>query len=609
MTRSSRVWWIIYGSCTVAVALTMIWITTLVLKLEKAETDARGRAEYQESLRLALWRMDSWLAPLIAREEARPYYEYLPYYSTPTPNYTKVLETIAPGEVLTPSPLLTYTSDFVRLHFRIGSENTISSPQVPIGSQKDLAANTCTTLEAICGLEPRLELVQRLIDPSQAVNFLTRAEQEITAFANDFSGAAPAQKPPVLRGKTLQEWNKRVGNRIQSQYAQTQGNYHPPNLPPSADEASQPRVSSGPMVPLWLEDPQDPGVKELVYLRRVTVRNEHSYQGFLTDWPKIRTTLLDEISDLFARPSLVPAVNLTTLEKNSGLLLATAPILLDASPLDLKPYSGVHPTRLTLICGWIGIAVAILMVGVALNSSIVLGEKRKRFASAITHELRTPLTTFQMYSEMLAEDMVKGETKRREYLETLKRESARLSRLVENVLSYARLEEGRSEQPREERSVGELLDLVTPPLVRRAEEAGMKLHLCVASDREADVALDSDAIGQILFNLIDNACKYAGRSPDKTLALEVKRNGSWLSFIARDHGPGICDADARSVFSPFDRGGQPSAGEIPGIGLGLALCRDLARDLGGSLELEETPGGGATFILKLPLASQRNHRR
>ena len=118
-----------------------------------------------------------------------------------------------------------------------------------------------------------------------------------------------------------------------------------------------------------------------------------------------------------------------------------------------------------------------------------------------------PLTTFRMYSEMLAEDIVTDPEQRRVYLETLKDESDRLSRLVENVLCYARLEDGRYRGRRERITVAALLDHVAPVLARRAAGCGMQLTITPA---EAGVEVDPDAIAQILFNLVDNACKYAG---------------------------------------------------------------------------------------------------
>ena len=128
--KSRRSWWLIYIVCAAVVAVTLAWITIVMLRLESAERSARAEMEHQESLRLALWRMDSWLAPRLAREAARPYFEYLPYYPQQRA-YTNVLNPVTPSEVLAPSPLLTFESNIFLLHFQLTDDGVLTSPQVP----------------------------------------------------------------------------------------------------------------------------------------------------------------------------------------------------------------------------------------------------------------------------------------------------------------------------------------------------------------------------------------------------------------------------------------------------------------------------------------------
>ena len=116
MNRHS--WWFVYTAGALVVVLALAWVSTLVVRLERGEVTARADAEYQESVRLALWRMDSWLSPRLARESSRPYFEYLAFYPQRRA-YTRLLNEIEPGEVLTPSPLLSFESEFFQLHFQI----------------------------------------------------------------------------------------------------------------------------------------------------------------------------------------------------------------------------------------------------------------------------------------------------------------------------------------------------------------------------------------------------------------------------------------------------------------------------------------------------------
>jgi signal transduction histidine kinase len=242
-------------------------------------------------------------------------------------------------------------------------------------------------------------------------------------------------------------------------------------------------------------------------------------------------------------------------------------------------------------------AVALLLLGV-----VSLSERRAAFVSAVTHELRTPLTTFRMYTEMLREGMVAGVEKEQAYLATLSLEADRLTHLVENVLAYARLEKSRAGGRIEAVRLGDLLARVKGRLGARAAQAGLELGV-EAPEEALDtlVSADASAVEQILFNLVDNACKYAAGAADRRLHLESRRSRGKLELRLRDHGPGIPAADARRLFRPFSRSARDAAGSSPGVGLGLALSRRLARSMGGDLDYEPAgPGApGACFVLKL----------
>jgi signal transduction histidine kinase len=113
---------------------------------------------------------------------------------------------------------------------------------------------------------------------------------------------------------------------------------------------------------------------------------------------------------------------------------------------------------------------------------------------------------------------------------------------------------------------------------------------------------DPDAIGQILFNLVDNACKYAA-GEGRRVELRASRDGARIRLRVTDHGPGVPAETARRIFAPFERGGHDQD-PAPGIGLGLSLSRALARRLGGDLVLCAAPGAGACFEVDLPAASR-----
>jgi signal transduction histidine kinase len=200
---------------------------------------------------------------------------------------------------------------------------------------------------------------------------------------------------------------------------------------------------------------------------------------------------------------------------------------------------------------------------------------------------------------MLAGGMVTDEAKRLRYLDTLRRESERLVHLVENVLSYARLERGRARGRTETVALSDLVGRIGLRLAERAEQAGFEFVTENAGD--ATVRADPSAVEQILFNLVDNACKYAAGAADKRIHLVAEAAGGRGVLKVCDHGPGISPRDARRLFRPFSKSARDAANSAPGVGLGLALSRRLARDMGGDLVLIPRPGDGACFALSLPL--------
>jgi K+-sensing histidine kinase KdpD len=152
-------------------------------------------------------------------------------------------------------------------------------------------------------------------------------------------------------------------------------------------------------------------------------------------------------------------------------------------------------------------------------------------------------------------------------------------------------------------TVVDLLKRMRPRLEQRASQAGME---CVVelNKKTAAVELTTDmtVVEQILFNLVDNAAKYARSATDKHIHIEANHADRYITFSVRDHGPGI-ERDGRlRRIQPFGKSAQDSAETAPGVGLGLALCQRLARQLGGRLQFADAAGGGAKVTLYLPAA-------
>ena len=228
-----------------------------------------------------------------------------------------------------------------------------------------------------------------------------------------------------------------------------------------------------------------------------------------------------------------------------------------------------------------------------------LSERRASFVSAVTHELRTPLTTFRLYSDMLSNGAVREE-KKPAYLNVLSREADRLSHLVENVLAFSKIERGSARSEVAETDLNALLETFVERFSSRLDAAGLSLDFKPAPSTQ--VKLDASALEHILFNLIDNAAKYASSSVPPVVSMETEIRDDEITISISDHGPGITGAECRRIFRPFHKSAKKAAETKPGVGLGLALSRRLAKSMNGSLgchpRRDRTPG--AVFTLKLP---------
>ncbi len=355
--------------------------------------------------------------------------------------------------------------------------------------------------------------------------------------------------------------------------------------------------SSRPFQGVWLGS-------NLMLTREASVDGVRMVQGVWLDWPALRAALLREITDLFPDAKLEPGANATagTRPDDDPLRFAALPVRLVPGAIQLPPLPFWTPLRRSLGIALACVLLAAVAVGLVLFGTVALSERRADFVSAVTHELRTPLTTFRLYSEMLADGMVTDEAQRKTYLDTLTGEAGRLSHLVENVLAYARLERGSAKARAENVMIGELLDRILPRLQQRANDCGMEVRVEASeADRKTQLHVDAAAVEQILFNLVDNACKYAApRAAEPVIHVEADTSGKFAMLRVRDHGGGISRSERRRIFHPFHKSADQAAHSAPGVGLGLALCRRLAAALGGDITLEAGQKEGACFMLRLP---------
>lgn len=567
--------WLIFGLCVALAAGAMARLGAMALALERAEAKARHQAALEENLQLALWRMDSILAPLIAEESARPYFAYSPLYPAERA-FTCMFAEIQRGDVLMPSPLLTFSSPQIRLHFQYGPDGKVSSPQAPSGNMRDLAEARYLAPERIERAELRLRELNKLVNRHELARALTVEETTQTASANRTLAYGPALKANPANEYTMRSRSTKL--------AQTANQIEAVPL------AATSTVTQGPLLAVWFGP-------ALILARQVKVEEGVFLQGCWLDWDVVRRDLLMSVDDLTPDARLEPVRAAGSSPRTR--MLAALPVQLVPATAAVEPERWWSSVRIALVIAWSCLLLAAAAVALVLQSALSLSDRRGTFVSAVTHELRTPLTTFRIYTEMLDEGMVRDSESQSTYLKTLRAEADRLGHLVENVLSFARLERGRAADNTEIVAPDDLLDRLVPRLAFRARQAGMEI-ITGATDIESPVRVDVSVVDQILSNLVDNAIKYAASASDRTIHIDVAPAGRWLALSVRDHGPGLDRSVVRRLFRPFSKSAHEAAQSAPGVGLGLALSRRLARTLGGDLRLTENGPLGARFTLTIP---------
>ncbi len=414
----------------------------------------------------------------------------------------------------------------------------------------------------------------------------------------------------------------------------------PPALPSAVSDTVQIRVE--PFVPLVVPGGADTASifgGQVFLLRHVQIEDRHLLQGFQLDEQRLIAEVeesagrcmrdgmgfeLPQVRTAGGPPdSVAPDAAYTAiLDFGFGDLILS---LLETDPHWIARRIGeLHQIYFAII------AIVVLAVGLALASlwhnvraQVVLARKKDDFISAVSHELRTPLTSIRMYAEMLEKNWVKSADKLGDYYRTMRQESERLSRLVENVLDFARLQKGRKRYHFELGDMNDCIGATVEMMRPYAEQQGFTIQTHLGPLRPSP--FDRDAVTQIVVNLIDNAVKYARCAAEKTVVVRTRADEGFTIIEVEDHGPGIPHRQRKKVFEQFYRieGGKcevssvkseearPTANlkpdtsnspQVSGTGLGLTLVQRFAEAHGGYAEIDSAQPTGVIF--RVALATQ-----
>lgn len=597
--------WIIFW-CSVALALgALAWVSVEVVALERSEVHSRINADRQETIRRALWRLDSTVAPLLAVEAARPTSAYELLEQSPYPGL---------GQAFIGTQTLN-SENYAKQYFNIPSTSVHS---VDARVEDELASLFIT---------PETELLKSPVRPQQKSQTASEEPQQMGVEVqsqkdSDYEARSRVAQLAVQNAqpKAIEEAQQSErglsdqidqSNRLLKQDSgmDHQGFTYQAESTEALNLAVPLTSTPSTLTPRWISAPDGP---KLLLTRSATLNGQPVVQGVELDWEALRTDLTTSIEDVLPGAMLVPSA---PTQGSSTYRMATIPVALIPPPMGAVTSWAWSPAKVGLVVTWIAIIATIVAVGIVLRAAIVLSERRGRFVSAVTHELRTPLTTFRLYSQMLADGMVSDEQVRKEYLSTLKRESERLTGIVENVLEYARLTRVRSGKGKssgeQTLSPGALIARFRPALARRLSQSNLDLvaSLDLECVQDRTITIDPHAVERIMMNLVENACKYAAPSdeeneqeePDTRVHLDVSVRDNTLEMLVADHGPGILPGEQARIFGEFQRGRRGLGNARSGLGLGLALSRGLAREMGGDLRLVIRRGHGAEFLLSIPL--------
>jgi len=263
--------------------------------------------------------------------------------------------------------------------------------------------------------------------------------------------------------------------------------------------------------------------------------------------------------------------------------------------LKTKAYIWAVLLLVTAIIG--GVIIAFRMV----KREMTLAQRKSDFVSSISHELKTPLTSINMFVEMLLLKLYEDEADTEEYLHVIQKECNRLIRLVDRVLDFSKIENGKMGFHYKQESVSEVVlstvEIFQAQLVENECEITMNL-----TDNLPQLQIDRDAISEVLLNLLSNAVKYS--LEEKRVIINAQTVNDYVVIEVIDNGIGIPEHHQKKIFEPFYRVNDSLSKDAEGTGLGLAFVKYIAEAHGGKVMVQSEVGHGSKFTLLLPYSKK-----
>ena len=254
---------------------------------------------------------------------------------------------------------------------------------------------------------------------------------------------------------------------------------------------------------------------------------------------------------------------------------------------------------------WVGFLVIATMVvlgaiaGQAIQRQMRLARLKTDLVAAVSHEIKTPLSSMRLLVDALLEDGELDLRKTREYLTLIARENVRLSRLIDNFLTFSRMERNRQRFEFAETEASKVVDAAVEAAGERFQAPGCRFDVELLPGLPA-LRADQDALVAVLLNLLDNAYKFSPE--EKHIRLRAFPEPGRVCFAVADNGIGIAPRERKKIFRRFYQADQRLSRAAGGWGLGLSIVEFIVRAHGGQILVESQPGVGSTFMIALPCA-------
>jgi signal transduction histidine kinase len=593
--------------------------------------------------------MEKELTAVVLKEERRAVDEY---------NYKSILPNLVSGATeAVPSPLSRLPEkDYILGYFQNNPDGSFQTPLVETG--KTIPGDRSAVISQLKDTNTIFNRKRLSVaDPVRAAQTkipITQEQKEATGFADKYLDLSESQKPKSYLGRK----EKRVEKITIAQAL----NIAPQDRDQILTKRSKGTESrSGKSITIFEKDQQDeesldakhnnevmlhnsaeiellpvPSHKTEKYqvevtplrsifintdqvfiFRRIVIDNQIYRQGFII---QVKRFLNHLAQAYFVKQPLSRYTNLSLKIEDQGIeteIIKTGAVTQKVNFLLNRTFpSPFDFLKATLICGqipqsagrgtlniMIAILVVIILMGLfaiykSAGAVLDLSERRSKFVSAVTHELKTPLTNMRMYIEMLEQGMARDREREQDYFNILGSESARLSRLIDNVLELSKLEKKQRHINLREGNFDDVIREVTAVMHEKLRHEGFTF--IVENSGTKPFKYDPEVMILILINLIENSIKFGKAAPVKKITLKVRHKDNCVSIHVSDTGPAIPRHALKKIFDDFYRVESPLTRTTGGTGIGLSLVKKFVTLMGGEVRAENNTGPGCTITISLP---------